>query len=148
MSDTTLKDKLQSAMKEAMKAHEKVRLETIRGMLSAIQYERMQKNVEALADADCVTVLQREVKKRRESLDFAEKAGRQELADRAREEIAVIEKFLPQQMSSNELETILTAMKKENAALNMGMAMKLLKEKYSGKYDSKMASEIAKRLLG
>ena len=66
-----MKAALREAMKSAMKAQDKLRLETIRSALSAIQYEEMQKGVDDLAAADCTAVLQREVKKRAEGIEFA-----------------------------------------------------------------------------
>lgn len=142
-----MKGQLQSAMKSAMKSKDKLRLESIRMLLSAIQYEELQKQVNELAKEECLAVLQREHKKRREELEFAEKAGRQDLKDKFTAEIAVIEEFLPQQLSPAQLEEIISGMKSQNPALNIGLVMKALKESYAGQYDSRQASEIAKRLL-
>lgn len=143
----TMKEILQTAMKVALKAQDKVRLDTIRGLMSAIQYEQLQKNLSPLPESGCVEVFQREIKKRRESLDFAEKANRTDLVTRTKEEIAVIQEFLPKQLSAAELEKIIKQLKTENPELNMGGAMKILKEKHAGLYDGKMASELAKKLL-
>ena len=135
-------------MKEAMKAKDKVRLETIRGVLSAIQYEEIEKKVEPLPDPAILDVLQREIKKRREELEFADKAGRPELKDKLHQEISAIESFLPKQLSVGELEKIVVELHTQNPAMNMGVLMKTLKDKYAGQYDARSASEIVKKVLG
>jgi uncharacterized protein len=143
-----MKERLQAALKEALKARNKVRLDTVRSVLSAIQYEAMDKKVEDLPDDQCLGVLQREIKKRREEIEFADQAKREDLKEKLKVEIATLEEFLPQQLSSPELEKVLMDLKAANPALNMSAGMKVLKEKYAGQYDGKMASELAKRILG
>jgi uncharacterized protein YqeY len=143
-----MKATLQSAMKEAMKARDKVRLDTIRQVLAAIQYEEMQKKTEALSNDAILGILKSEVKKRHESMEFVEKAGRQEEKATLLLEITALESFLPKQFSEAELEKILAGLKAETPGINMGGAMKILKERFAGQYDSKMASEVAKKVLG
>lgn len=115
-----MKTKLQTAMKEAMKARDKVRLDTIRQVLAAIQYEEMQKKAEALSNDSILGILKSELKKRHESIEFAEKANRQDEKDTLLLEIAAIESFLPKQFSEVELANILTGLKAETPGLNMG----------------------------
>ena len=74
-----MKTNLKDQMKDAMKAKDKVRLDTIRAILSEIQYEEMQKGIDDLDSEGCLAVCQREMKKRKEELDFALQAGRPEL---------------------------------------------------------------------
>jgi len=142
-----MKAKLKEAMKAALKAKEQVRLQTIRSLLSEIQYEEMQKKVQELNDNALIAVLKSELKKRRESLEFAEKAEREDQIEQLKVEITTIEEFLPAQLSTEKLEQILSEWKDNNPDGNVGMAMKMLKEEYSGSYDGKTASEIARRLL-
>lgn len=143
-----MKEQLQNAVKEAMKARNKVVVETLRSVLTAIQYEEIEKKVEPLPADGILAIMQRELKKRREEIEFAEKANRPELKEKFLLEIAAIEKFLPKQLSGSELENILAQIKASTPGANMGAAMKSLKEKYAGQYDSKAASEIAKRVFG
>jgi len=143
-----MKTKLQQALKDAMKAHDKVRLDTIRSALSAIQYEEMAQKVEALSEEQILTVLKRELKKRKEQLEFAEQGKRDDLIGQFKTEIQVIEAFLPAQLSAAELEGIITGIKQQNPGTNMGGVMKALRESHAGQFDAKEASEIAKRLLG
>lgn len=142
-----MKKELQSAMKEAMKAKDKPRLDTIRSVLAAIQYEEMEKKIDELPSDATLAILQRELKKRREEVEFADKASRGDLKEKLNLEIAAIESFLPKQLSAGDLENIITQLKTEHAGLNMGTAMKLLKEKYPGQYDGKQASEVAKKVF-
>lgn len=143
-----MKDKLQDALKTALKAKDKVTLDTIRGILSAIQYEEMQKNADRLSPEQTLEVLKRERKKRVEELEFAEKANRSDAQETLRQELATIDSFLPKQLSETELEEILTKFKASNPEANMGLAMKFLKQDYAGQYDGKLASQIAKRTFG
>lgn len=142
-----MKALLQNAMKEAMRAKEKLRLQTIRSLLSAFQYVEMEKGVDNLPEEDCVAILKTELKKRKESLEFAEKAGRTEMFADLQEEMSIIESFLPQQLSESELERVLTSLVAEQPNANLGSLMKVLKERLGGQYDGKVASEVAKRVL-
>lgn len=143
-----MKEKLQAAMKEAMKARDKIRLETIRSIITAIQYEEIEKKVEPLPADACLAICQRELKKRKEEVEFADKANRPDLKEKLAKEMSVIEAFLPQQLSAADLEKIIGDLKAQNASINLGVAMKALKESYAGQYDSKLASEIARKILG
>ena len=81
-----MKKKLQEEMKNAMREKDKVRLMTIRGVLSAIQYEEMKKSKDCLSDDEIIAVLRSELKKRAESLEYAEKDGRTELIEDLKKE--------------------------------------------------------------
>jgi len=140
-----MKQTIQNELKIAMKAKDKIRLETIRGLLSEIQYAEMSKEAD-LDEQELIAILKREVKKRKEEIEFAEKANRGELLDKLNEEIRVVESFLPQQMNEQQLTEAINALREESPGANMGALMKLLKDRYSGQYDAKMASEIAKRV--
>jgi hypothetical protein len=143
-----MKTRLKTEMKEAMKAKDKVRLATIRSILSAIQYEEMQKGTEDLPEDAILALIKAESKKRKESLQFATDADRDEEIAQLNTEIAVIDSFLPQQLSEEELEKIITDLQSEQPDVVMGAVMKQLKEKYFGQYDGKLASQLAKKLLG
>ena len=142
-----MKDQIKKALVPAMKAKEAVRVETIRAILSAIQYEEVAAGTENLPDSTVIEILKRELKKRKEEMEFVAKAKPDDVA-KLNQEIATIEGFLPKQMSSSELEAAITKIKTDNPAANMGVVMKVLKEQHSGLYDSKMASELAKRIAG
>ena len=142
-----MKAKLQSQMKDAMRAKDSVKLNTIRGLLSAIQYEEIQQKVEPLPEAGIIELVQRELKKRKEELEFAAKAGRAEITEKVTAEMKTLESFLPQQLDAAALEAFVLELKAATPGLQMGAAMKVLKEKFAGQYDAKMASELVKKLL-
>jgi uncharacterized protein YqeY len=142
-----MKAQLQAAMKDAMRAKDKPKLDTIRGILAAIQYEEMDKKIEPLPDANILEVLQREIKKRREEIEYAEKASRLELVATLNTDIQTIEAFLPKQLSGEEIGAIVTQLRATDPALNMGGVMKVLKEKYAGQYDGKVASDLVKKMF-
>ena len=143
-----MKEKLKAAMKEAMKAKDAVRLATIRGALSEIQYEEIQKGIDNACDAEVTAILQRELKKRKEEIEFAEKAGRPELLEKLNTEISVLESFLPKQLSTEELRAFFNDLKQKDSAVNRGTAMKHLKDALSGQYDGKAAAIIAQEVFG
>ena len=142
-----MKAKLKEAMKTAMKAKDKVRLETIRSVLSAFQYEEMQKGVEVLDDPSYLAIIKNYLKKRKESLEFSKQANREDEVEKLEIEAQILEEFLPSQLSSSELEKIIVQIKSEGAT-NLGEVMKKLKGQYDGSYDGKVASEIAKQVMG
>ncbi len=143
-----MKDRLKAALKEALKAKDQIKLDAVRSVLSAFQYEEIAKGVEDLPDEGKVAVLRLEIKKRREAIEFAEKANRPEQKEALEKEISVLEAFLPAQLSEADLEKIISELKAGTPGLNVGMAMKALKEKHSGQYDGKLASDIARKILG
>ena len=142
-----MKEQLKEALKQAMKAKDRIRLQAIRSVLSAVQYEEIQKQTDNLGSDGVIAILKSELKKRREAVEFAEKGGRAEMLEELRAEMAALESFLPQQLSVAELERLIGEMKAADPGLAMSGAMKQLKEKYAGLYDGKAASEVAKRLL-
>ena len=142
-----MKAKLHAAMKEAMKARDQIRLDTIRQVLAAIQYEEMQKKVEAIADDAVIAIVRSELKKRNESMEFAIQGNREDVKTQLEKEIVVLEGFLPQQLSAAQIEKAIVDLKAATPGLNLGTLMKALKEKFSGQYDSKLASELGKKLL-
>ena len=139
---------LKEALKGAMKAQDKLRLETIRSVLTEIQYEEMQKSVDALSPTESLQIVLREVKKRQEAIQFEEQAGRAEQKAKLQAEIVILEEYLPQQLSSADLEKIIVQLKETTPGLALNVVMKHLKDNYAGQYDGKSASEIAKRVLG
>jgi uncharacterized protein YqeY len=138
---------LRNALKESMKAKDQLRTDTIRSLLSAFQYLEMEKGVEEISAEDSLVVLQREGKKRREEIEFAEKAARIDSIPTLERELAIIEEFLPKQLSRDELTSIIVGIKEKSGSTNLGEIMKILKESHGGSYDGKIASEVARHLL-
>ncbi|MCB0328465.1 MAG: GatB/YqeY domain-containing protein [Bdellovibrionales bacterium] len=142
-----LKAKLKAEMKEAMKAKNKLALETIRSLLSAIQYEEMNKKVDELADDQILNVIKAERKKLVETKEFAEKDGRTDTAEELTRQLAVLDSFLPAQLAREEIERIISEYSAADTDANVGSIMKHLQQNYSGQYDGKLASEIARQVL-
>jgi uncharacterized protein YqeY len=142
-----MKAKLKSAVKEAMKAKDSISLDTLRLLLTSIQYEEMQTKVDDLSTAEILTVISREIKKKKEEIEFAEKAGRSELISDMNKQLALLESYLPKQMSRTELKDTITQIRTELTNPNMGTLMQALKERFNGQYDGKMASEVTKEVL-
>jgi len=142
-----LKLKIKEQLKQAMKAREQVKMDTLRSLISAFQYEEIQKGVEDLPDDAALAILKTELKKRKEELEFAEKANRAEQKEQLFIEIRCIEAFLPSQLDAQQLEKILNGLRDSQPGLNVGTAMKMLKDAYPGQYDGKLASDVAKKVL-
>ena len=145
-----LADQLQQEIKSAMIARNAERLNALRMLKSALGYVQMEKKTDALSDADFIAVLQREVKKRRDSAEQFTSGGRPELAAKENEEIAVLEIFLPKQLSPEELEAIIRATIQEVGATDkkqMGAVMKAVQAKVAGRADGKTISGIVGKLL-
>jgi len=150
-----LKDRLQSDLTESIKARDEVRSGTIRMVLSAITNEEVSgKEARELTDDDVITVLGREAKKRREAAEAYDDAGRAELADKERAELVVIEGYLPEQMSDDELTAIVEAAISEVAATGaeggraMGAVMKIIQPKVKGRADGSVVAAKVKSGLG
>ena len=143
-----MKATLKDALKTAMKAQDRLRLDSIRALLTEIQYEEMQKSVDELSPTECTSILQREVKKRNEAMQFEEQAGRSDAKAKLATEIAIIEEYLPKQLSAEQLEKVIVDFKASTPGAALPLVMKHLKENYAGQYDGKSASDIAKRVLG
>ncbi len=148
----SLTAQLSEDLKTAMKARDTITLETVRALKSALKYGAIEKlGAEGeLADADALNVVRKEIKKRQDSVASYEQAKRQDLADKEKAEIAVLEKYLPAAMSAEELTTLVETVIAELGATSkkeMGSVMKALQERSAGRADGKtLSSEVAKRL--
>jgi uncharacterized protein len=145
----TLEEKIMQDLKEAMKAKDEAALRGIRAVKSAILIVKTDGSGQAIDEAKEIQILQKLVKQRKESLDIYEKQNREDLAKVEREEIAVIERYLPQQMSVEELTAALKTIIAETGATSgkdMGKVMGATKV-FAGKADGKLISEIVKQLL-
>lgn len=148
----TLSQRILADMKTAMMAKDSVALNVVRNLKSALKYAAIEKlGAEGeLSEVDAVPVIRKELKKLQDSLDGAVKAGRNELADQAKAEIAVLEKYLPAAMSNDEVIAIIEGVIAELGATSkkeMGAVMKAVQERVAGRADNKVISgEVAKRL--
>ena len=144
-----MRERLMAETRAALKAQNKQRLSALR-LISAALQERDIAAKAPIPDQEVPALLQKMIKQRRESLAIYEKAGRKELADQEAAEIAVIEEFLPKQMSEAEAKEAIAAVVKETGAASpkeMGKVMAALKERYAGRMDFGKASALVKELL-
>ena len=142
-----MKDKIQNEIKEALRAKDQIKLNTLRGLKTAIEYEEIQKKQD-LKEDQIIAILKNEIKKRKEAIEYLEKDSRTEEIATQNQEIEILNSYLPQQLSEEKLTEILTQFKEANPDANMGMGMKHLKDSFAGQYDGKTASTLAKQVLG
>lgn len=146
------KQKLQQELIAAMKANDETKKSTIRMLMSSINYYQIEKGgagYEATPE-DVLTVIEKEAKKRRDSISEYEKAGRQDLADKETEELKILEKYLPEKMSEEEIAKIIDQTITEIGATSMadmGKLMGALTGKLKGKADMGMVSNIVRQKL-
>jgi uncharacterized protein len=148
-----MREKFSSELKAAMKAGEKRRVDTIRMIMAALKDKDIEARGQgkAVSGEDILALLQKMVKSRKESLEIYEKAGRADLATQESEEIAIIQSFLPSQMSEAEVEQAIAAAIAETGAASikdMGRVVGALKGKYAGRMHFGKASALVKAKLG
>ena len=148
----TLQQRVDSDLKEAMRAKEATKLGVLRMLKSALKYAAIAKSgAEAeLSDAEAVQVIRKQAKQRQDSIESFEKGGRAELADKEKQELAILNTYLPQGMSQDELAKVVRETIAELGATSkaqMGAVMKALQAKVGGRADGKaLSAEVARQL--
>jgi uncharacterized protein YqeY len=148
-----LRDNINNALKDAMKARDERRVSTLRLMNAAIKnadIEARGASKEPLNEADLLSLFQKMIKQRQESVELYDKGARPELAQQEREEIAIIGSYLPKQMSDGEAGAAISAILQEinaQSMKDMGRAMAALRERFAGTMDFGKASAKIKELL-
>lgn len=146
----SLHQQLGADIKAAMIARDANRLGTLRLLKSALGYVAIEKKTDLLPDADFLAAVQKEVKKRRDSIEQFQKGGRPDLADKERAELAVLEQYLPQPLSPEELEALVKSCIQETGATSkkeMGQVIRAVQAKAAGRADGKAISQLVGRLL-
>lgn len=146
----TLEEKVMQEIKTAMKAKNEVDLRTLRAIKSAILLEKTSGSGVEMTEADEMKMLQKLAKQRRDSLDIYKQQNREDLAIKEEEELAVIERFLPQPLTEEELEAMLKEIIAETGAsspADMGKVMGVATKKAAGRADGKTISATVKKLL-
>ncbi|HTX59614.1 MAG TPA: GatB/YqeY domain-containing protein [Verrucomicrobiae bacterium] len=144
-----LKDRIAADLKDAMKARDQLRLDTLRSALSGFTYKRSEAGAE-LCDADELAVVQRLVKQRNDSLAEFEKAGRPELAERERAEREILISYLPQQKSADEVRAVVreALARLPAGSRNAGAVMKAVMPQLRGLADGNLVREVVTQELG
>ena len=146
----SLQDRISRELKEAMLAKDAEKLSTLRLLKSALGYVQIEKKTDQLSDAEITAVIQKESKKRRDSIEQYRNGGRPELAEKEARELAVLETFLPAPVSPEELEQLVRAAIQELGATSkkeMGAVVKAVQAKAAGRADGKTISGIVGKLL-
>lgn len=147
----SLEQKVMEELKNAMRAKDEAALRSLRAIKAAIIIEKTAEGANGeISEATEMKMLQKMVKQRRDSMDIFEKQNREDLAAKEREELVVIEKFLPKQMSAEELQTEIAAIIAQvgaTSAADMGKVMGVASKQLAGKADGKAISETVKQLL-
>ena len=147
---STLKDQLTNDMKDAMRAKDTVRLGTIRMLIAAIKKHEIDSQT-TLDDGGVLKIVQKQIKQRRDSITQFEAAGRNELADKEKQEMEVLEAYLPKQLDEAQIQAIITqaiADTGANSMKDMGKLMGTLKPQLEGKADMSLVSKLVKDALG
>ncbi len=146
-----LKEKLQADLTDAIRSRNEVVSGTVRMLLAAITNEEVAgKAAKVLTDAEIITVLSREAKKRREAVEAYTQAKRDDLAGKEKAEAAVIANYLPEQLSEDEIKKLIADAIAETDAkgpAGMGLVMKVLQPKIAGKADGGLVSGLVKAAL-
>jgi uncharacterized protein len=149
----TLQQRVDSDLKEAMRAKDAIKLGVLRMLKSALKYAAIAKSgAEAeLSDAEAVQVIRKQAKQRQDSIESFEKGGRAELADKEKEELAILNSYLPQGMSPDELAKVVRETIGELGATSkaqMGAVMKALQAKVGGRAGGKtLSAEVQRQLV-
>jgi len=149
----TFQERLDSDLKEAMRAKDATTLGVLRMLKSALKYTAIEKSgAEAeLSDAEAAQVIRKQAKQRQDSIESFEKGGRAELAAKEKKELSILNAYLPQAMSADELSKVVRETIAEIGATSkaqMGAVMKALQAKVGGRADGKTLSQEVTRQLG
>jgi len=150
MADSALKLQLTEAMKDAMRARDKARLGTVRLALSEVKRIEVDERIEP-DDARVLSILEKMIKQRRESIRQYESAARNDLADIEQAEIEILQTFMPQPLSDAEIDTIVTQALADTGATSvqdMGKVMAAVKPQMAGRADMGAVGQLIKKKLG
>jgi uncharacterized protein len=146
----TLKERIDSELKDAMRARDEVTTSTLRMLKSAVKYKEVEPGAKALEDAGVLQVVGTLIKQRRDSVEQYRAANRVDLAEKEEQEIAILLRYLPQQLSADELRAEVQKAIAEAGAKSpkeMGAVMKVLMPRVAGKAEGKAVSEEVKAQL-
>ena len=141
-----LKSRINEDMKNHMKSKDSLALNTVRMLKAEIKNAEIAK-IGELSDDEIVKVIQSSIKKRRESAEMYSNAGRSELADKELREIDILQKYLPEQLSENEIIEIIKGVISESKEKNFGAIMKTVMAKVQGRAEGKVVSSLVKEVV-
>ena len=139
------KAKVEEEVKVAMKARDQLRLNTLRGFLSELKREEIDTRVE-LTEERFIAILQKEIKKRRDSIEFAKTAGRTDIIEQNETELKILQGYLGEQLCDDKLKELIVTLHSQGND-SIGKLMGALNKDYKGRFDGKLASELIKATL-
>ena len=145
-----LEEKIMNDFKEAMKNKEAVRTSTLSLLRSGLKYVLIEKKTDKLSDPDVIAVIKKQVKQRQDSIEQYEKGGRPELAEKEKQELAILKSYLPQEMEEGQLKALVQeaiSEVKPSTIKDMGKVMPVVMAKVAGRADGKLVSETVKQAL-
>ncbi len=145
-----LESKIQEDMKAALKAGDRETLQTLRGLLAQIKDERIKKRPNELSEEDVLAVIQRAVKRRKESIELYKQGNRQDLVDKEQKEMEILQKYLPQQLSRDEIIAIVNQVIEQVGATSvkdLGKVMGPVMKQVKGRADGKEIQQIVRERL-
>ncbi|NNV05440.1 GatB/YqeY domain-containing protein [Geobacillus sp. C56-T2] len=146
----SLLDRLNNDMKQAMKSKEKEKLSVLRMLKAALQNEAIKLGKSALSEDEELTVLSRELKQRKDSLQEFENAGRSDLVEKAKTEIEIVQSYMPKPLTEEELRELIAETIKEVGAsskADMGKVMSAIMPKVKGKADGSLVNQLVRQQL-
>ena len=145
-----LEEQMMNDFKQAMKNKDTVRTSTLSLLRSQLKYVLIEKKTDKLSDPDVITVIKKQAKQRQDAIEQYEKGGRPELAEKEKQELAILKAYLPQEMDEGQLKGLVQeAIKEVNATgiKDMGKVMPVIMAKVAGRADSKLISDLVKQAL-
>ena len=146
----SLKDQILSDIKAAMKARESDKLATLRFVNAAFKNKEIEVRPNELTDADCLAVLKKLGKQHKDSIEQYKKAERADLVEKEQAELAIVEQYLPEQLSKEKIEEVVAQVLTETGITDMkqmGQVIKAVGEKTAGAADNKIVSQIVREKL-
>ncbi len=154
MTKETIKSNIREAMKTAMRAKEMEKVQTLRGLLAAFTNELVAQKrppTEELSETDVIKIIKRAAKQRKDSIEQFEKGGRQDLADKEKRELEIIEAYLPETASKEDIakvvEAKITEMNCAGDMSKMGMVMGAVMKEFGGNADGNDVKEVVQKML-
>lgn len=139
-------ESLQNDLRTAMRARDQRRIDILRGIIAAAKNLKVEKRVQSLDENELLAIVRKEAKKRVDVIDFATKGNRPEIAADAEAEKQILESYLPQQLTAEELDAVVRSLSAELGTTEIGPLMAALRERYGGRFDGKQASAAVRGL--
>lgn len=144
-------EKIESDFKEVLKKRDKIFISTLRMLKSAIHNKEIEKRGEALQEAELIRIVAKQVQQHKDSIEQFKKGKRQDLVEKETKELEILKRYLPEQLSADEITNVIKKIVKETGAKDksdFGKVMKLAMAEFKGRADGKLVTQIAKANLG